>query len=106
MSKRPITAEDLLALKFPGAARLSPDGKHIVYMLTEMDGVKNGYRSSLWLLDKTASGWSEPYRFTVAHVADKLIRDSQPFWSGCSRYIFFMSDRSGRSQLWRIALAG
>ena len=106
MSKRPITVEDLFAFKFPGSPRLSPDGQHIVFTLTTMDTDKNGYRSTLWLLDKTPEGWSEARQFTVHQVTDKLLRDVQPFWSRCSRFIFFLSNRSGKNQIWRITLAG
>jgi len=93
-------------MKFPGAAKLSPNGQHIVYTLTEMDPVKNGYRSNLWLIDKTANGWSEPRQFTVHQNSERLFRDTQPHWSACSRFIYFFSNRSGRNQLWRITLAG
>lgn len=106
MSKRPITVEDLWSLKFPGSSRLSPDGQHIVFTLTEMDVDKNGYRSALWMIDKCESGWGEPYQFTVHQVTDRLIRDNQPHWSSCSRFIFFMSNRSGKNQLWKIAIHG
>ena len=106
MSKRPITVEDLWSLKFPGAPRISPDGEHIIFTLTEIDVAKNGYRSTLWILDKIEGGWSEARQFTTHQITDRLVRDTQPNWSACSRFIFFMSNRSGRNQIWRINVDG
>ena len=106
MSLRPITVEDLFSLKFPGSVRLAPNGQHIVFVLTEMDPEKNGYKSSLWILDKTPDGWSEARQFTVHPIGERLVRDTQPGWSACSRFIYFLSNRSGRNQFWRIPLAG
>lgn len=106
MSKRPITIDDLMAMKFPGDSQLSPCGKHIVFTLTTMDLEKNGYESTLWMLDKKEDGWSEPRQFTNHQNKDKLYRDTTPRWSACGKGIYFMSNRSGRNQLWAISLKG
>ncbi|HZW49096.1 MAG TPA: S9 family peptidase, partial [Bacillota bacterium] len=106
MNKRPITIDDFTAMKFPGDCQLSPDGQHIVYVHTVMDLEKNGYKSTLWLLDKTKEGWSAPHQFTYHQTTDKPIRDTAPRWTACGNGIYFMSNRSGKNQLWIIALHG
>ncbi|MCE5197130.1 MAG: S9 family peptidase [Negativicutes bacterium] len=106
MNKRPITIDDFMGMKFPGDCQLSPDGQHIVYVHTVMDLEKNGYKSTLWLLDKTDEGWSAPHQFTYPQSSDKLIRDTAPRWTACGKGIYFMSNRSGKNQLWIIALDG
>lgn len=106
MSKRPITIDDLLAMKFPGDSQLSPDGQHIVFVHTVMDVEKNGYKSTLWMMDKNETGWSEARPFTYHQITDKLIRDTAPRWTSCGKGIYFMSNRSGKNQLWCIAANG
>ena len=106
MSKRPITVEDLWSLKFPGDVQLSPDGNHMVFTLTEIDPDKNGYKTALWIIHKGEEGWGQAEQFTVPPKGDRLVRDMQPRWSACSRFVFFMSNRSGFSQMWRIPVAG
>ncbi len=104
--KRPMTVEDLWSFKFPGDARLSPDGQRVVYVLTQIDAEKNGYRSSLWMVEKNGQGWSQPRQFTVAPKVDTLVRDTSPRWSADGEQLYFMSNRGGKSQLWVIDLHG
>lgn len=106
MSKRPVNIDDLMAMQFPGDSQLSPDGQHIVFTLTNMDLEKNAYQSTLWMLEKTEEGWGEPKQFTNHEKYEKLCRDTAPRWSSCGKGIYFMSNRSGKNQLWAIPLKG
>jgi hypothetical protein len=49
--KRAITAEDLWAVKRPGALDLSPDGARLVFNVQEYDLEKNTSQKHLWVLD-------------------------------------------------------
>src|SRR4029077_19005121 len=60
----------------------------------------NKGRTSLWLLDLT-TGTAQPRRLT-----DVKANDSSPRWSPDSRTLYFLSTRSGSSQVWRLALSG
>jgi hypothetical protein len=39
--KRPMTMADFFAVKRVAAPQISPDGKHVVYQVTEVDLAKN-----------------------------------------------------------------
>ena len=47
--KRPITAQDLWALKRLGSPALSPDGGNVVFTVQEWSVEKNKSTSNLWL---------------------------------------------------------
>lgn len=102
MTKRLITAEDLVQFTFAGSPVLSPDGKSAVYVVTKVDKEKNGYDSSLYLAD----GLSEPRRLTFDYMSDKQIKNHKPSFSKDGRSVYFLSDRSGKSQVWRLSLEG
>ena len=53
-AKRPITAQDLWAIKRVGAPVLSPDGARAVVSVQEWSIEKNKPSASLWLVDVAA----------------------------------------------------
>src|SRR6266496_3905252 len=59
--KRPMTFEDVLALKSVSDAQVSPDGKWIAYVVTSVDMKENANDSDVWLVS-TAGG--EPEKLT------------------------------------------
>jgi dipeptidyl aminopeptidase/acylaminoacyl peptidase len=96
----PFTVEDLVLLKRISDPRVSPDGRQVVFVQRETDMDANKGRTSLWLLDLTP-GSAQPRRLT-----DVKANDSSPRWSPDSRTLYFLSTRSGSSQVWRLALTG
>jgi Tol biopolymer transport system component len=92
----PFTVEDLVRMKRVSDPRVSPDGAQIVYVQRETDMEANKGRTSLWLLD--APGKGEPQRLTTSTG-----NDSSPRWSPDGRSVYFLSTRSGTSQVWRLA---
>src|SRR5256885_2920796 len=96
----PFTVEDLVLLKRISDPRLSPDGRRVAFVQRETDLDANKGRTSLWLLDLTP-GTAPPRRLT-----DVKANDSSPRWSPDSRTLYFLSTRSGSSQVWRLALSG
>ncbi len=97
---QPFTAEDLMRLKRITDPQVSPDGRYVAYVLRETDIEADTGRTDIWLLDLTHPQ-STPHRLTT-HPAN----DSSPRWAPDSRTIYFLSSRSGTSQVWRLSLDG
>ncbi|MDH4259152.1 MAG: S9 family peptidase, partial [Gammaproteobacteria bacterium] len=96
---RGLTAADLVSFARISEARLSPDGRSVVYTLRETDLADDRGRSDLWLID--AGGQSAPHRLTSSQENDKAA-DWAPDGSG----IYFLSARSGATQVWYLPLTG
>jgi dipeptidyl aminopeptidase/acylaminoacyl peptidase len=97
---KPFTAEDLVRVKRVTDPQVSPDGHYVAFVVRETDIEANRGRTDVWLLDLTQKD-AAPRRLTQ-NDAD----DSSPRWAPDSRTIYFLSKRSGQSQVWRLSLAG
>ena len=95
--REPFTIEDLVRLKRISDPQLAPDGLRVAFVQRETDMDANKGRTSLWLLD-LAAGTLQPRRLT-----DALASDSSPRWSPDGHTLFFLSTRSGSTQVWRVA---
>ena len=98
--KRPFSVEDLVRLKRVSEPALSPDGAAVAFSVRETDMDANRGRQDVWSLDLTTKG-AQPRRLT-SHREN----DSAPEWSADGRYLYFLSARSGSTQVWRLAAAG
>jgi dipeptidyl aminopeptidase/acylaminoacyl peptidase len=98
--RHPFSVEDLVRLKRVADPALSPDGKTVVFALRETDMAANRGRQDLWSLDIATKG-AQARRLT-----SNPENDNAPEWSHDGRYIYFVSGRSGSSQVWRLAAAG
>jgi dipeptidyl aminopeptidase/acylaminoacyl peptidase len=97
-AKRPMTTDDLLAVKTVGDPQVSPDGSRVVYVVSEIDKEAGKSNSSLWLAP-TAGG--EPMKLTSSPGAN-----THPRWSPDGRTIAFVSSRGGSSQIWLLPIDG
>lgn len=66
-ARRPLTALDLYHLRVASDPVLSPDGRRVVYVVTETDSAANRYRRDLWTASADGSG--APRRLTWAASA-------------------------------------
>jgi dipeptidyl aminopeptidase/acylaminoacyl peptidase len=99
-AKRPLTLDDMFKFKRVSDPQISPDGKHVVYVVGVPDLEKNTIPASLWIASTDGKG--EPRQLTNAPGK----KDKHPRWSADGRSILFESNRSGSSQLWIIGLDG
>jgi dipeptidyl aminopeptidase/acylaminoacyl peptidase len=97
---QPFTIEDLMNVRRLSDPQVSPDGHHVAFVLRETDVGANRGRTDIWLLELGARD-AEPRRLT--RTADD---DSNPRWAPDSRTLYFLSERSGSSQVWRLTLEG
>lgn len=100
MAKRPMTVEDLWAVKRVGGPSLSPDGRWAAVEVVSYDMKENNSTSDLWLL--STDGRTQ--RRLTTHTA----RDSSPLWSPDGKFIAFISKREGdeQNQIYLISPAG
>jgi dipeptidyl aminopeptidase/acylaminoacyl peptidase len=90
------TIDDLLNLKRVGAPAISPDGRRAAYTVRETNWDDNAYETEIWIGDG-----SETRQITFGKKSSQ-----QPAWSPDGRWLAFVSDREGKRQVYRIAIAG
>jgi dipeptidyl aminopeptidase/acylaminoacyl peptidase len=95
---RPMTIDDLLAIKGVAEPQVSPDSDAIVYVVSELDRATDKTNSSLWMVP-TAGG--EPRRLTTAPGMN-----NQPRYSPDGKAVAFVSSRGGSSQVWLLPTDG
>lgn len=79
--------------------QLSPDGRLVAYALRETDMAGDRGIGGLWLVP--ANGGAQPVRLT-----EKVSNASSPRWAPDGRELYFLSDRAGSLQVWKLPLAG
>lgn len=90
-SKRPLTFDDLMAVKRLGDAQISPDGSRVAYLVSDVDKNLNRSKRSVWIVP--ASGGSPQQLIT----SDK--NDFSPRWSADGKSLAFLSTREGAPQI-------
>ncbi|VXC45864.1 S9 family peptidase [Massilia sp. 9I] len=97
---RGFTVEDLVNMERVGSPAVSPDTSRVVYTVRSTDLSKNRGHTELWMVDLRAAK-PVPQRLTE-HASSS----TEPEWSASGDAVYFLSTRSGSSQVWRLPLAG
>jgi dipeptidyl aminopeptidase/acylaminoacyl peptidase len=97
---RGFTVEDLVNMERVGSPAVSPDASRVVYTVRSTDMAKNRGHTELWMVDLRAAK-PAPQRLT-SHGSSS----TEPEWSASGDAIYFLSTRSGSSQVWRLPVAG
>ena len=93
-----FSVHDMIAMDRISEPQVSPDGKRIVFVVSALDLAANKRRTDLYLVGSDGSG----LRRMTTHDAS----DTTPRWSKDGRSIYFLSTRSGSSQVWKLTLDG
>ena len=97
-ASHPFSVHDMLAMDRISDLRLSPGGAQIAFVIRKTDLEANRGRTDVWILDL-------PTR-KLTQMTEDPAGDSSPRWSPCGREIYFLSSRSGSSQVWKMAADG
>jgi dipeptidyl aminopeptidase/acylaminoacyl peptidase len=93
-----LTIDDMLAMQRVSDPAVSPDGKQVAFAVRDTDFEANRGRYDVWLAATDGS--------SVKQLTTHLENDQDPQWSADGTWIYFLSSRSGSSQVWRIRPGG
>jgi dipeptidyl aminopeptidase/acylaminoacyl peptidase len=92
VGKRPMTFADMMQMRRLGDTDVSPDGKWLLYSVTDVDLAKNTKTATLWL--QAISG-GQPKRVEGTQPGDGGARFSHD-----GKQLLFLSGRSGKQQIY------
>ena len=98
IAKRPITFEDLAKLQRISDPEISPDGKWVAYVQTQVDLEADKGSTHIW---RVPAGGGAPRQLTQGSGSD-----TRPRWSPDSQSLAFISNRGGTSQVWILPMNG
>ena len=95
-STHPFNVNDLVTLKRIESASVSPDGNRIVFPVRISNLTTNKGETNLWIM--------EPDGDHLHQLTFQPGDDSNPCWSHDSSSIYYISTRSGSSQVWKVSM--
>ncbi|MGV3731686.1 MAG: prolyl oligopeptidase family serine peptidase [Sphingopyxis sp.] len=93
---RPMTEVDLATLKRVAAPAASPDGRWVVFQMTETEAETYRRSTGLWLVDRHAK---DALPISLADTAGK--NETSPAFDK-DGILYFLSNASGKSEVWSI----
>ena len=96
--RAPMTPLDLVSFDRVSDPQLSPDGTQVAFVISELDLDADRRRTDLWLVGIDGGGLR---RLTTDEASDV-----NPRWAPDGDRLYFLSTRSGSSQVWRVDTAG
>lgn len=94
----PFSIHDMLAMDRISGVQVSPDAKTIVFTLRKTDLDANRGRTDLWLIGTDGKN--------LRRLTSDPAGDFDPLWSADGKTVYFLSTRSGSSQVWKISTGG
>ncbi|MDD1687272.1 S9 family peptidase [Methanoregula sp.] len=97
-ASHPFTAGDLVTFQRVGAPSPSPEGSWIVFPLRSTDLAENRGQTNLWIIRPDGTG--------LRQLTFPPGNDFEPCWSPDGSTVYYLSTRSGSSQVWKISREG
>src|SRR5882724_5003850 len=103
-----ITSMDLLTIRDITGIQISPDGKSVAYVVSQVVYISNGYRTALFVVGTnpgnipTNLGSGGPPQWNIAGEYKRI----DPQWSPDSRYITYLKGKKDRRQVWMWSRSG
>jgi dipeptidyl aminopeptidase/acylaminoacyl peptidase len=96
--KRPMTFEDMMAMKRLGETAVSPDGKWLAYSVTTVNLDQNTKTMELWLqaIAPSSETGREPTKLAVTQPGDSGVQ----FSPDSKRILFLSSREANKQQVW------
>jgi dipeptidyl aminopeptidase/acylaminoacyl peptidase len=95
---RPMTFDDVIALRAVNDAQISPDGRWVAYTVSRADLEQNAADADIWL---ASTAGEFPSRLTTSKKSD-----SSPRWSPDGKRLAFISAREEKPQLFLMSPFG
>jgi dipeptidyl aminopeptidase/acylaminoacyl peptidase len=95
---RPPTVDELIGLQTPDAPVISPDGRFVAYTVRRPNWADNRYETQVWLANTETS--------SLIQLTNAKESSYEPTWSPDGRWLGFVSDRDGTSQVYIISPTG
>ena len=95
---RPMTFDDVIALRAVNDAQISPDGKWVAYTVSRADLEQNASDADIWLV---STAGEPPNRLTTNKKSD-----TSPRWSPDGKRLAFISAREEKPQLFMMSPFG
>lgn len=93
-----LTPEVMWKMGRAGSSSISPDGSTLLYTVTNYNVGENRGVTQIFVQDLATK--------TVRALTDTTSGNVDPKWSADGQTVYFLSDRSGSQQLWRMDAAG
>ena len=95
---RSMEPKDIPTIRAAQDAQISPDGRLVAFVVSEVDTKENVYQTDLWLV---STGGGEPFRFTRHPKNDRA-----PQFSPDGTKLAFLSEREEKAQIYLAEVRG
>src|SRR4051794_10768556 len=92
----PFNVRDLIAMDRLSEPVASPDGRHLALTISALDLDANRRRSDIWVMRTDGTD--------LRRLTDDPANDTSPAWHRDGRRVFFLSARSGSTQVWQAGI--
>ena len=96
--KVPFDVNHLVMMDRISSMTVAPDAAHVAFVVRHTDLEANRGRTDLYVMRNDGTG--------LRRLTSDPAGDSNPVWANDSRSLYFLSTRSGGSQIWQIAIDG